>query len=61
MKGLSKRASRWARTSITYALIPGNSVAEANTRMIIGGQDFQLARDPRSTMANAPEAVFFLS
>jgi hypothetical protein len=43
------------------ALIPGNSLAEASTWMIIGGEDFHSSGEPRRAIADAPLAEFFLS
>jgi hypothetical protein len=54
-----KRVTRWASTSMTYALIPGKCLASAATRITIGGSDRQDSGDARRTTAAELLAVAF--
>jgi hypothetical protein len=60
LNGEIVRAILCARTSITYALIPGKLIALAQILMTKGGQDLQESGSPNRTIAAEPLDVDFV-
>jgi hypothetical protein len=60
VNGRRERAILCARTSITYALMPGKLIAFTQILMTKGGQDLQESGSPNRTIAAEPLDVDFV-